>query len=134
MPRLRLLFLAIAFSSMSLPAFASSARWFGADNPLSPRDSWGRLHQGPALDEADYAPREWWRLFYYNKSRYELMKDRAYVGALQRDLQRNGYYCGPIDGIYSQDVTDAIMHLQKNSNMRVTGSLTVAVRRALHLP
>jgi peptidoglycan hydrolase-like protein with peptidoglycan-binding domain len=53
---------------------------------------------------------------------------------VQRDLQRLGYYCGPIDGIYTDDVSYAIAKLQKNYSMRVTGTLTLPVRRALRLP
>jgi peptidoglycan hydrolase-like protein with peptidoglycan-binding domain len=68
------------------------------------------------------------------ESRRELAAQPAYVGALQRDLQRLGYYCGPIDGMFSPDVSDAIARLQKNYSMRVSGSLTIPVRRALHLP
>ena len=63
-----------------------------------------------------------------------LIAKPAYVGALQRDLSRLGYYCGPIDGVYSDEVSDAIASLQKNYSMRVTGTLTVPVRRVLHLP
>jgi peptidoglycan hydrolase-like protein with peptidoglycan-binding domain len=62
------------------------------------------------------------------------MAQPAYVGAVQRDLARLGYYCGPIDGIWSPEVSDAIARLQKNYSMRVTGTLTIPVRRALHLP
>jgi len=58
----------------------------------------------------------------------------SYVGALQRGLRRLGYYCGPIDGIFSAEVSNAIAHMQKNYSMRVTGTLTDGVRRALHLP
>jgi len=49
-------------------------------------------------------------------------------------LRRLGYYCGPIDGIFSDDVGDAIARLQKNYSMRVSGTLTEPLRRALHLP
>ena len=62
------------------------------------------------------------------------MVDPAYVGALQRDLRRLGYYCGPIDGVFSDDVSDAIARLQKNYSLRVNGTLSDPVRRALHLP
>jgi hypothetical protein len=31
-------------------------------------------------------------------------------------------------------VSDAIAHLQKNYSQRVTGTLTIPVRRVLHLP
>ena len=63
-----------------------------------------------------------------------MIAEPAYVGALQRDLHRLGYYCGEIDGIFSLDVSDAIARMQKNYSMPVTGTLTVPVRRALHLP
>lgn len=64
----------------------------------------------------------------------KLSNDPAYVGALQVALRRNGYYCGEIDGVFSPDVVDAITRLQKNHSMKVTGNLTVPVRRALRLP
>ena len=105
-----------------------------ARDPLAPRDSWGLLHQTTSLDDTDFERREIWRLFYYSKSRSVVTADPAYVGALQVALRRNGYYCGPIDGIFSEDVSDAIARLQKGHSMRVNGALTVAVRRALHLP
>lgn len=127
----------IAFAILLLiaaPASALELPFFKSRDPLSPRDQWGRLHQMPWPEENDFAPRKSWRLFYYNKTRHELANDPAYVGALQRALQRNGYYCGPIDGIFSTDVTDAIARMQKNYNLRVTGNLTVAVRRKLYLP
>jgi peptidoglycan hydrolase-like protein with peptidoglycan-binding domain len=49
-------------------------------------------------------------------------------------LRALGLYCGPIDGVFSAEVEDAIAHMQKNYSMRVTGTLTVPVRRALYLP
>ena len=64
----------------------------------------------------------------------QLSKDPAYVGALQRDLKRLGYYCGPIDGFFSDDVRASIATLQKNYSQQVTGTLTIPVRRVLHLP
>jgi len=108
--------------------------FFRSRDPLAPRDRWGQLHQGPHPDHIDYARRESSRFFYYSKSRRDVAQDPAYVGSVQRALQRLGYYCGPVDGVFSTDVTLAIARLQKNYNMRVTGNLTVAVRRALYLP
>ena len=103
-------------------------------NPLAPRDEWGRLHQMPNVDETDYFPRSGSRLYYYFKSRHELLRDPAYVAALQTVLRSRGYYCGPIDGVMSDLVSDAIARVQKNHLQRVNGQLTTAVRRALHLP
>src|SRR5437660_1227995 len=102
---------------------------------IAPRDDWGLLHQSrTTLYETDFAPRHGWRALYYLESGRELITQPAYVGALQRDLSRLGYYCGPIDGVFSDAVSDAIAGLQKNYSMRVTGTLTIPVRRVLHLP
>lgn len=125
---LRCSLVALAFACCVSPALAS------ARNPLAPRDSWGLLHQNPSLNDTDFERRETWRLFYYSRSRAVVAADPAYVGALQVALRRNGYYCGPIDGVFSDEVGDAIAHLQKAYSMRVNGALTVPVRRALHLP
>ena len=107
---------------------------FHSINPLAPRDDWGRLHQMPNVDETDYFPRSGSRLYYYFKSRHELLRDPAYVASLQTVLRSRGYYCGPIDGAMSDLVSDAIARVQKNHLQRVNGQLTIAVRRALHLP
>ena len=110
------------------------ARLFNADDPLAARDSYGPLHQGPFLNRTDFEPRFCLRSSYYFISGKTLIHDPAYVGALQRDLRRLGYYCGGINGIFSPEVSDAIARFQKNSSMEVTGTHTAQVRRALHLP
>ena len=107
---------------------------FHSSNPLAPRDEWGRLHQMSNVDATDYFPRSGSRLYYYFKSRHELLRDPAYVASLQTVLRNRGYYCGPIDGVMSDNVSDAIARVQKNHVQRVTGTLTVPVRRALNLP
>ncbi|MFL6520212.1 MAG: peptidoglycan-binding protein [Chthoniobacterales bacterium] len=107
---------------------------FHSINPLAPRDDWGRLHQMPNVDETDYFPRSGSRLYYYFKSRHELLRDPAYVAALQTVMRNRGYYCGPIDGVNSELVSDAIARVQRNHLQRVDGHLTIGVRRALHLP
>lgn len=103
-------------------------------DPLAARDADGLLHQMPALNPTDSAPRHSTRFAYYFQSGEQLVRDPAYVGALQSALYHTGYYCGPIDGVFSPRVALAIAHLQKNASLQVTGSLTVGVRRALHLP
>lgn len=105
----------------------------GTDS-LAPRDEWGLLHQSPKLDNTDFERRYRSRWIYYLKAPEQLIAEPAYVGALQRDLRRLGYYCGPIDGIFSDEVSGAIARLQKNHSMRVTGTLTDPVRLALRLP
>lgn len=107
---------------------------FHSSNPLAPRDEWGRFHQMPNVDATDYFPRSGSRWYYYFKSRHELLRDPAYVASLQVVLRSRGYYCGPIDGVMSDLVSDGIARAQKNYVQRVTGTLTVPVRRALNLP
>jgi hypothetical protein len=101
---------------------------------LAPRDELGLLHQMPTVRATDFDRRYKQRWIYYFKAKEQLMAQPGYVGALQRDLRRLGYYCGPIDGVFSNELSDAIARLQKNSSMRVSGTLTDPVRRALHLP
>ena len=131
----RILAALCAFSFLASPIFgADEYHYDRSRQPLLPRDSWGILHNTPVLNEPDYAPHAPWRVFYYLRSRNGLSRDVAYVGALQEALQRNGFYCGPIDGVFSEDVTEAIAHLQKSYGLRVNGALTPSVRRALFLP
>ena len=105
-----------------------------SDDPLAPRDEHGLLYQAPAPNRTDFDRRRDFRAMYYFQSTSSLISDPAYVGALQRDLRRLGYYCGEIDGNFSPNVSAAIARMQKNYSMTVTGTLTVPVRRALHLP
>jgi hypothetical protein len=106
---------------------------FHSTDPLAARDEYGLLHQSPSLNQTDFERRHS-RFSYYFESGKSLTLDPAYVGALQTNLRRLGYYCGETDGIFSDEVSDAIAHMQKNYSMRVTGTLTIPVRRALHLP
>jgi nitroreductase len=103
-------------------------------DPLAQRDEWALLHQGKTLNATDFAPRYKWRWSYYFKSNQEVIQQPAYVGSMQMALRRLGYYCGPVNGVFTPEVSEAIARLQKNSSMRVTGTLTVPVRRALHMP
>jgi putative peptidoglycan binding protein len=127
--------IALAISLVAVSASASDDDpLFHSTNPLAPRDEWGRLHQMPNVDAIDYFHRSGSRLYYYFKSRQELLRDLAYVASLQTVMRNRGYYCGPIDGIMSDNVSEAIARVQKNHVQRVTGTLTVPVRRALNLP
>jgi Putative peptidoglycan binding domain len=107
---------------------------FRSTDPLAQRDEYGLVHQGKVVNATDFAPRYRWRFCYYFKESEQLIVQPAYVGSMQTALRRLGYYCGPIDGVFTQAVSDAIARLQKNYSMRVTGTLTDPVRRALRLP
>jgi hypothetical protein len=107
---------------------------FRSIDPLAQRDEWGTTHQTPHVNSTDFAPRYSWRWIYYFKCREQLLLDPAYVGSLQTALRRLGYYCGPVDGVFTPEVSYAIARLQKNYSMRVTGMLDTGVRRALHMP
>ncbi len=107
---------------------------FRSIDPLAQRDEWGLVHQGRSVNATDFAPRYRWRWVYYFKAREQLLLDPAYVGSLQTALRRLGYYCGPVDGVFSPEVSYAIARLQKSYSMRVTGNLDNPVRRALHMP
>jgi putative peptidoglycan binding protein len=129
-------FILAGFLFCALTAAASAQYYpiFHSSDSLAARDDLGLLHQSPKLNPTDFAPRHTWRPLYWLISGDELITRPAYVGALQRELIQHGYYCGPIDGIYTAEVSDAIARMQKNHSMRVTGTLTVPVRRALFLP
>lgn len=107
---------------------------FRSVDPLAQRDDWGLMHQGRQLNATDFAARYHWRWCYYFKAREQLVLDPGYVGSMQTALRRLGYYCGPVDGVFTEQVADSIARLQKNYSMRVTGTLTEPVRRALHMP
>jgi hypothetical protein len=107
---------------------------FRSVDTLSQRDEFGLIHQGKHVNATDFAPRYKWRWVYYFNAPEQLVLQPAYVGSMQTALRRMGYYCGPVDGVFTPQVADAIAHLQKNYSMRVTGTLTEPVRRALHMP
>jgi hypothetical protein len=136
MKRLGIVLIAMLLASNGVSGFIIDEEIFSlhSEDSLASRDGQGLLHQMPTVRATDFAPRYHQRWVYYFKANEQLMAQPAYVGALQRDLRRLGYYCGPIDGVFSDEVSDAIARLQKNHSMRVNGTLTDPVRRALHLP
>jgi len=124
-----------AASGQFFETFYIDQPFFHHTDSLAARDDLGLLHQSrTTVYETDFAPRYECRAAYYFMSERELIAQPGYVGALQRDLARLGYYCGPIDGFFSDDVRAGIATLQKNYSMHVTGTLTIPVRRVLHLP
>lgn len=108
--------------------------WFKTTDSLAQRDEYGLLHSSKVIYPTDLEKRYHWRPLYYLEGEHDVQRMPAYVGAVQVALKRLGYYCGPVDGLFTEDVSDAVARLQKNYSMRVTGTITIAVRRALHLP
>src|SRR5437763_9851842 len=112
-----LILLGVALSTLTVRADLNDIffdrPFFHHSDTLAPRDDWGLLHQSrTTLYETDFAPRHGWRPFYYFESGRELITQPAYVGALQRDLARLGYYCGPIDGVFSDRSEEHTSELQ----------------------
>ena len=56
------------------------------------------------------------------------------VTAAQTDLSQQGYYSGPIDGLFGPTTRDAVARYQAAKNLSVTGSLTSDTLQALGLP
>lgn len=55
------------------------------------------------------------------------------VSAAQDELAREGYYHGPIDGVFSPDTHRAVSDFQKDNDLNVTGYLSRETRNALEL-
>jgi hypothetical protein len=136
MKRVGIVLIAMFLASTGASGFIIDEEIFSyhSEDSLAPRDEHGLLHQMPTVRDTDFARRYTRRWIYYFKANEQLMVEPGYVAALQRDLKRLGYYCGRIDGVFSDEVSFAIARLQKNYSMRVSGELTEPVRRALHLP
>src|SRR5260370_8331730 len=89
---------------------------FHHSDSLAPRDDLDFLHQSrTTVYDVDFAPRFGSRVPYYLMSGRELITHPSYVGALQRDPARLGYYCGPINGVYSFHFSIATRPFQQHS-------------------
>jgi hypothetical protein len=55
------------------------------------------------------------------------------VSAAQDELAREGYYHGPIDGVFSPETHRAVSDFQKDNDLNVTGYLSRETRNALEL-
>jgi Putative peptidoglycan binding domain len=56
------------------------------------------------------------------------------VTAVQTQLSEQGYYGGPIDGLFGPTTRDAVARYQAQKNLTVTGSLTPDTLQSLGLP
>jgi hypothetical protein len=57
----------------------------------------------------------------------------ALVAAAQDELSLEGYYHGPIDGVFSRETHRAVSDFQRDNGLGVTGYLTRETRTALGL-
>jgi hypothetical protein len=73
--------------------------------------------------------------YYYNENVYSNtpMVDPT-VTAVQNQLTQQGYYSGPIDGIYGPTTRDAVAKYQIDKQLDVTGSLSAQTFQSLGLP
>jgi peptidoglycan hydrolase-like protein with peptidoglycan-binding domain len=55
------------------------------------------------------------------------------VAAAQDELAREGYYHGPIDGVFSEDTHRAVKDFQRDNGLNETGYLSRETRNALEL-
>lgn len=55
------------------------------------------------------------------------------VAAAQDELAREGYYHGPIDGVFSEDAHRAVKDFQRDNGLNETGYLSRETRNALEL-
>ena len=105
---MRLSILALLVTVVTATADLTDENFLRSVDPLAARDEWGLLHHTREVYAVDFAQRYPSRWFYYFKASEQVITQPAYVGAVQRELRRLGYYCGPIDGIFTPEVGDAI--------------------------
>jgi hypothetical protein len=109
--------------------------WFGLDDGFFPWDYYPYYAY-------DYYPYDYYagyyadvEPYYYNEGVYSNtpMSDPAVV-AVQTQLTQQGYYTGPIDGIFGPTTRDAVAKYQIAKNLEVTGSLSPDTLQAFGLP
>src|SRR5204862_929956 len=107
MKRLVIVFIAMFLAYDGAPGFIVDEEIFSyhSVDSLAPRDEYGLLHQMPTVRATDFDRRYNWRWIFYFKENEQLMVEPAYVGGLQRDLHRLGYYCGLFEYVYSYEVS-----------------------------
>ena len=109
--------------------------WFGLDPGFFPWDFYPYYAY-------DYYPYDYYpgyyadvEPYYYNEGVYSNtpMQDPT-VTAVQTKLTQQGYYGGPVDGIYGPTTRDAVAKYQIAKSLDVTGSLSPDTLQSLGLP
>src|SRR3954464_15349485 len=86
--------------------------WLRPYDTLAQRDEYGLLHSSKQVKPTDMESRYHCRPFCYLGGGRDLVREPGYVGSLQESLRRLGYYCGPIDGVFTDEVAASIAHMQ----------------------
>ena len=103
--------------------------WFGLDDGFYP---WDYL---PYYAD-DYYPYD----YYADSQPYDNTDNNSVpaadptVEAIQEKLAQQGYYNGPVDGIFGPTTRDAVAKYQTANQLNVTGSLSPDTMRSLGLP
>jgi hypothetical protein len=103
--------------------------WFGLDDGFYP---WDYL---PYYAD-DYYPYD----YYADSQPYDNTDNNSVpaadptVEATQEELAQQGYYNGPVDGIFGPTTRDAVAKYQTANQLNVTGSLSPDTMRSLGLP
>jgi hypothetical protein len=109
--------------------------WFGLDPGFFPWDYYPYYAY-------DYYPYDYYpgyyadvEPYYYNEGVYSEtpMRDQT-VATVQTELTQQGYYGGPVDGIYGPATRDAVAKYQIAKHLDVTGSLSPDTLQSLGLP
>ena len=109
--------------------------WFGLDPGFFPWDYYPYYAY-------DYYPYDYYpgyyadvEPYYYNEGVYsETPVTDPTVNAVQTELIQQGYYNGPVDGIYGPATRDAVAKYQIAKNLEVNGSLSPDTLKSLGLP
>ena len=103
--------------------------WFGLDDGFYP---WDYL---PYYAD-DYYPYDYYADSqpYDNTGNNSVPAADPTVEATQEELAQQGYYNGPVDGIFGPTTRDAVAKYQTANQLNVTGSLSPDTLRSLGLP
>ena len=94
----------------------------------NPNDYTDRQNGGGYYDQGQYGKQD-------DNSNSSADRDIAVetVAAAQDELAREGYYHGPIDGVFSEDAHRAVKDFQRDNGLNETGYLSRETRNALEL-
>jgi Putative peptidoglycan-binding domain-containing protein len=108
--------------------------WFGLDAGYFPWDYY-------PYDAYDYYPYDYYpgyyadvEPYYYNEGVYsDTPVADPTVSAVQTQLAQQGYYTGPVDGIFGPETRDAVAKYQIAKQLDVTGSLSAQTLQSFGL-